>query len=285
MFSLKKILLFSLPVFLCLGFVYTSVQNEIFLAAAQKETAQLNPALDTLRKVKNEAFKRGEKLRYRMHYGFINAGDAILQVMDENKKIGNRSTYHVVGLGYTSNSFDWFYKVRDRYESYIDEEAMVPWIFIRRVDEGGYKINQNYIFSHYRNSVDADGKKFDVPDGVQDMLSAFYYARTMDFSNAKEGDIFEFPCFVDNEVWPMKIKYVGRETIKSDVGRIRCIKFRPVVQAGRVFKKEEDMTAYISDDKNRIPIRAEAKILVGSIKMDLTEYSGLANPLALAEKK
>jgi len=224
-------------------------------------------------------------LKYRMHYGFINAGEAVLQVIDENKKIGERNTLHVVGLGYSNSTFDLFFYVRDRYESYIDEEAFVPWLFIRRVNEGGYTTNQNYIFSHYRNTVDADGKNFDVPDGVQDMLSAFYYARTMDFTGVKEGDIFEFPCFVDGEVWPLKMKYVGKETIKSDIGKIRCIKFRPVVQKGRIFKKEEDMTAWISDDKNRIPVRAEAKIAVGSVKMDLTEYSGLANELSLVEKK
>lgn len=219
-----------------------------------------------------------------MHYGFINAGEVVMQVMDENKLIGGRNTLHVVGLGYTNSSFDWFFQVRDRYESYIDEEAILPWLFIRRVNEGGYKTNQNQIFSQFKNSVDSDGKKFDVPPNVQDMTSAFYFARTMDFTNAKEGDIFEFPCFVDNEVWPLKIKYLGKETIKSDVGRIRCIKFCPVVQKGRIFKKEEDMTAWISDDKNRVPVRAEAKIAVGSVKMDLTAYSGLVGPLALVEK-
>src|ERR1051326_1063410 len=213
-----------------------------------------------LRSCKNEAFKRGETLKYRMHYGFINAGEIVLQVMDENKKIGDRNTFHVVGLGYTNSSFDWMFLVRDRYETYIDEDALVPWLFIRRVNEGGYKINQNYIFSQYKNSVDADGKKYDVPDGIQDMTSAFFYARTIDFSNAKEGDIFEFPCFVDGQVWPLKIKYAGKETIKSDIGKIRCIKFHPVIQTGRIFKHEEDLNAYISDDKNRIPIRAEAKI-------------------------
>ena len=238
-----------------------------------------------LRSQKNEAFKRGEVLTYRMHYGFINAGEIVMQVLDENKKVGERNTLHVVGIGYTTGSFDWFFMVRDKYESYIDEDAIIPWLFIRRVNEGGYKIEQNQIFSHYKNTMDMDGKKFDVPENVQDMISSFYYARTIDFSNAKEGDVFEFPCFVDDQVWPLRIKYMGKETIKSDIGKIRCIKFHPVVQKGRVFKKEEDMNAWISDDKNRIPIRAEAKIAVGSVKMDLTEYSGLANPLALEEKE
>lgn len=242
------------------------------------------PALD-LRIQKNEAFKRGEKLTYRMHYGFINAGEVVMHVMEENKLIGGRSTLHIIGIGETNSSFDLFYKVRDRYESYIDEKAIIPWLFIRRVQEGGYKLSENLIFNNYKGTVDRDGQIFQVPENVQEMTSAFYYARTIDFTNAKPGDIFEFPCFVDKEVWPLKIKYIGKETIKSDIGKIRCIKFCPVVQKGRIFKKEEDMTAWISDDKNRIPIRAQAQVLVGSIKMDLMAYAGLANPLALAEKK
>lgn len=282
----NKIFTFISIAFLFFGFSDTSNQYKYFSTSVVQETKTKMLVPDSLRKVKNEAFKHGEKLKYRMHYGFINAGEAVIQVMNESKVIAGRRMYHVVGLGYTNSTFDLFFKVRDRYESYIDEEALVPWVFIRRANEGGYIINQDYIFSHYQNTVmDANGKKYDVPDGIQDMISAFYYARTLDFSNAKEGQIYEFPCFVDNEVWPLKIKYVGKETIKSDVGKVRCIKFRPVVQAGRIFKKEEDLTAYISDDKNRIPIRAEAKILVGSIKMDLTEYSGLTHPLALEDKK
>ena len=235
--------------------------------------------------VKNEAFRRGEKITYRMHYGFINAGEIVMQVTDENTKIGERNTFHVVGLGYTNSSFDWFFKIREKYESYIDEEALLPWVFVRRVNEGNYSLAQNQIFNHYKNTMDMDGKLFNVPDDVQDMVSSFYYARTLDFSQAKEGDIFQFPCFVDDSVWNLKIKYLGKETIKTDVGRVRCLRFCPVVQVGRVFNKEEDMTAWISDDKNLVPIRAEAKIAVGFIKMDITDYSGLANSLALEEKK
>lgn len=279
--SEMKAPIFKLLFAILISFLLTGARNGMTsVNVVQQETNQ-----DELRTQKNEAFKRGEILKYRMHYGFINAGEVVMQVLDENKKIGERNTLHVVGLGYTNSSFDWFYMVRDKYESYIDEEAIIPWLFIRNVNEGGYKINQNQIYNHYKNTVDSDGKKFDVPDNVQDMMSAFYYARTMDFSSAKEGDVFEFPCFVDDEVWPLKMKYMGKETIKSDVGKIRCIKFRPVVQQGRVFKKEEDLNAWISDDKNRIPVRAEAKIAIGSVKMDLTQYTGLANPLALEEKK
>lgn len=277
MFLSKKIFFYSFLIFISFGFIFNSSRN-IFKSNSTIPS-------DSLHTVKNESFKRGEVLKYRMHYGFINAGEILMQVLNENKQIGGRNTLHVVGLGYTYSSFDWIFMVRDKYESYIDEQAMVPWLFIRRVNEGGYKIEQNEIFNHYKNMMDKDGTKYDVPDNVQDMTSAFYFARTIDFSNAKEGDVFEFPCFVDDQVWPLKIKYIGKETIKSDIGKIRCIKFHPVVQKGRIFKKEEDMNAWISDDKNRIPIRAEAKILVGSIKMDLMEYSGLANELALEEKK
>lgn len=284
--NIYKKIFFFLFLFFSFGFIFNSYQGNLaFFSAIQQYNNKTIFPPDSLRKVKNESFKRGETLKYRLHYGFINAGEAIIQITDENKQIAGRNTFHAIGIGYSISTFDWFFKVRDRYESYIDEEAIVPWVFIRRCSEGGYIINQNQVYSQYKNVVDSDGKKFDVPENIQDMLSAFYYARTIDFSNAKEGDVFEFPCFVDNEVWPLKIKYVGKETIKSDIGRIRCLKFRPVVQKGRIFKKEEDLNAWISDDKNRIPIRAQANILVGSIKMDLTAYSGLANPLALVEKK
>jgi len=284
MICFKKIVSYSFLIFLFTSFQRIEQKLNSSIIDLKRGTWNTEPSGE-LRTQKNEAFKRGEVLKYRMHYGFVNAGEVIMQVLNENKQIGGRNTLHMVGLGYTNSSFDWIFFVRDKYESYVDEEAILPWLFIRRVNEGGYKISQNQIFNHYKNNVDSDGTKFDAPDNVQDMLSAFYYARTIDFSNAKEGDIFEFPCFVDNEVWPLKIKYMGKETIKSDVGKIRCIKFRPVVQKGRVFKKEEDMNAWISDDKNKIPVRAEAKILVGSVKMDLMEYSGLANELALDKKE
>jgi hypothetical protein len=245
--------------------------------STQSESEPFKPA-------NKNAFRPGETLTYRLHYGFVDAGRAVLEVKEEDKKFLNRSSYHVVGIGTSTGAFDWFFKVRDRYESYVDRDALVPFVFLRNVDEGGYKIKQTYVYNHHKKEVITEGKKYMVPHGVQDMISAFYYARNLDFSDAKEGQIYSIPSFVDEEIWNLKIKFVGRENLKTDLGTFRCLKFRPIIQKGRVFKKEEDLNVWISDDGNHIPIRAQAEILVGSIKMDLLEYKGLANPVALVKR-
>lgn len=226
----------------------------------------------------NTAFKEGEILTYRLHYGIMDAGVAILEVKPSVMEISGRKVYHVVGNGFSKGTFDWFFKVRDRYETFIDKDAMVPWMFVRRVDEGGYKFSQDYTFNHYARKVDVGGgEKIDVPVGVQDMLSSFYAARNLDFTNAKEGQVYTINSFVDKELWPMNIRYVGKETIETEIGKFKCLKFRPIVQKGRIFKKEEDLSVWITDDKNHVPLRAQAKIMVGSIKLDITSASNLAN--------
>jgi hypothetical protein len=112
------------------------------------------------------------------------------------------------------------------------------------------------------------------------MISAYFYARTMDYSHLKGGEIITIMTLVDDEIYPLKMKYIGKETITVDAGTFRCLRFAPVVQKGRVFKKEEDLAVWITDDANHLPILAKAKILVGSVKMEISGYSGLANSLA-----
>ncbi|HEX4886962.1 MAG TPA: DUF3108 domain-containing protein [Luteibaculaceae bacterium] len=234
-----------------------------------------------LRRIKYDAFKPGEEVAYVLHYGPINAGTAILKVESTEKQAFGQSLLRIIGTGQTNGAFNWFFKVRDRYESYIDAHGVYPWMFYRRVDEGGYKIAQDYVFYQHRNYVNnGAGKKFETPDYAQDMLSAFYYARTFDMRNAKPGDILSVTTFIDDEVWTQKIKYVGRENVSIRTGTYRCLKFVPVVQRGRIFKDEGDLVVYISDDDNKILVLAKAEVLVGSIKMELTSAKGLAHPVA-----
>lgn len=254
---------------------YVSTQSQL----AQIIEQQQGPKPKELPDARNEAFKEGEILTYRLHYGIIDAGVAVLEVKPDVMDIAGRKVYHIVGNGYSKGSFDWFFRVRDRYETYMDKDAMLPWMFVRRVNEGGYIINEDYKFNHYTNKVDVGREdKVDVPQGTQDMISAFYAARNLDLSNAKEGDIFTINSIVDKELFPLKIRYVGKEKIDCEIGTFNCVKFRPIVQKGRVFKKEEDLNVWITDDKNHVPLRAQAKLMVGSVKLDIVSVKNLANP-------
>ena len=256
------------------------------LAFAQAELpsgqdAYMDKESSELRTLDQRAFKPGEKLSYVVHYGWINAGEAILELQKSENMVQGREVWRAVGKGRSLGAFNAFFKVDDHYESNFDAQGVFPYAFVRRVSEGGYNFSQDYLYNPVKNEVTTQEKKtHKVPVGVQDMLSAFYYARTMDLNNAKPGQQFEIPMFMDNEVWPLRMQYVGKETIKIRSGKYRCMKFQPVVQEGRIFKGNDDLNVWITDDANRIPVLAQAKVLVGSIKMELTDYQGLANAIA-----
>lgn len=238
---------------------------------------------DTMRSESSrvQAYQVGEKLRYRVTYGTMDAGEAVLEVKQSDKSANGSNALHVVGTGKTLGLFKLFYKVHDVYESHIDQKTANPIAFKRRVDEGGHKISQDYTFDHDNKKVKTqDGKAFDVNEGIQDMISSFYYARTLDLEGVKIGDTLTYNCFMDNEVWPLKIKYKGKEDIRIRKGKFRCHKFTPVVQKGKYFKSEEDVQVWITDDENRIPIYVKAKIKVGTVKLHLVEWKNLKHSLA-----
>jgi len=255
----------------------------IFLAGAYLQA-------QTLRTVTNTAFKRGELLRYKAYYdailtGKVNAGEAELEVKDETKVIAGRNTYHIVGLGLTKGAFNLFFKVVDRYETYLDEDALVPWVFIRRVNEGGYKISQDVTFNQFKKTVTQTNNKDNTTktkvasENIQDVISMFYYARTLDFSTATIGQEFPIPFFLDDSVYTSKIIYEGKEKVTIDAGTFNCLKFKPMVATGSIFKDQYPMTLWISDDKDHVPILAESAVIVGKVKLELIKSTGLLNTL------
>lgn len=265
---MKKLLI------LCLAFGFN------YTYAKDIQNMEDGTSVDNFKSANNQAFAPGEKLTYRLSYGPLDAGEAVLTVDKTAKKVRGRELWKVRGVGKTISAFEWFYKVNDIYESYMDKEGMFPWMFVRRVNEGGYIINQDYTFYQHKKVVDnGNGKKFGVPNMVQDMISAFYYARTLDYDKAKVGDVFGVNIFLDDELYPAKIKYKGKEIVKTKNGKIKCHKFAPVVQEGRIFNSEDDLTIWITDDGNKIPIVAKAKIQVGSLKMHLVKFENLKNKI------
>lgn len=247
-------------------------------AWAQKD--QL-PVRAGLRQMPQKAYQVGEELEYGIRYGLIQAGVAHFSVQKETQRAGRR-VHHIVATGRSVGMAEWFFRTRDRYESFIDVEALAPWEFIREIDEGGYRRSRHLIFDQVQGQVrDIKNPKkgsFAIDPHTQDLLSALYYARALDSKDWRPGDLISFPIFLDYEEFPFRLRFLGRERIDSPWGSITCLKLRPSLQEGRVFKDEEDMTIWVSDDANKIPVLLQTNLLVGSIKVELRKAKGLRHP-------
>lgn len=237
-------------------------------------------------KEEGTAFKVGEKLKYRLSYSnFLTAGFATMNIKKATNK--GREAFHVVGKGKTTGMINWFFKVKDNYETYFYKDTFLPYRFIRQINEGGYTKDKEIFFDQENNEVividneKKNRKTFNTTGKVQDLLSSLYYMRNKDITGFKKGDEINLPIFLDQETMKMKLRFLGREIIKTKFGNIKAAKFRPLVEAGRVFKEKESVTVWVSDDENKIPLRIKASLSVGSLRADLHKYSGLTNDLLI----
>jgi hypothetical protein len=244
----------------------------VFVVSTSFETAEI------------DSYTIGEFFKLRIHYGLINAGYATLEVKDA--EINGKKMHHVVGKGYTTGLSKMMFKVVDNYESYFNKETNKPYVFIRNINEGGYTKNQQGYFNQNNNTVlvkdykNKTEKTFNVPENIQDIVSSFYYLRNHPkIDKLAVGESITIDMFFDDETTKFKLKFVGKENINSKFGEIICMVFKPLVQAGRVFKEEESLTVWVSDDDNKIPIRVKASLAVGSIKADIDQYKGLKHPI------
>lgn len=236
---------------------------------------------DTFCGVRNTSFQAGEVVTMKVFYNslgiYIGAGEASFTTTLE--RFNGKTVYHCVGDGKSYSFFDNFFRVRDRYETYIDTSTMLPLKFIRNVDEGGYKIYNNVTFNQSAGTAVSTNGVFKTPNCIQDVISAIYYARNINFDNYKPGDKIPFDMFLDDEVYHLYVRYLGKETVKTRYGKFKAIKFKPLLIKGTMFKGGEKMTVWVSDDANHLPLRVESPISVGSIKVDMYGYKNLRYPL------
>jgi len=232
------------------------------------------------------AYGDGEWFRFRVHYGIVTAGYATLEVTETT--LDGREVLHVDGKGRTTGVSRWFFPVEDYYESYIGKYDDRPYRFIRNIDEGGHTKNIQIDFDHDQGMALVHNKKHKTkefvtfPADAQDMVSAFYYLRNnMDVKTIVPGQTIELNMFFDKENYRFRLKFLRREVIKTAFGKVKSLVFRPYVQADRVFKEEESLTVWVSDDENKIPLIIRADLVVGSLKASLEEYKGLQHPFKI----
>ena len=228
-----------------------------------------------------QAFKEGEFLKFKISYGLLNAGLGTLEIRSAEKN--SESQYHVIGKGWTTGIVHFFFAVEDDYQTYFDEKTIQPKHFIRRVNEGGYSMNKEIFFNYdslHAKVIDhkyTTEKIFKIHEEIQDMLSALYYFRTKELGDLKIGETISIDIFFDQEINNFKLKLIGREDLKTNFGKVKTLVFMPIVQVGRIFKEKESVTLWVTDDKNKLPIKIKASILVGALKAELIEFKGLSN--------
>ncbi len=238
----------------------------------------------------NNTFGNNEFLKYKVYYNWkqvwMKAGNVSFSVKETN--LDNSEVFHIVAKGKTSPFYNWFYKVDDVYETYVDRKSVLPRKFVRDVHEGGFKLDHEYIFNRKSlrvytkskvNKEKTKAKEFDFNSCTFDMLSAIYAMRTIDFTTMKIGDEQPIEIFLDNEFYNLSMIYKGKAMVDTEFGKIRCLKVIPKVISGRVFKDDEAVTVYVSDDKNKIPVLIESPLSVGTVKAILIDYNDLKNEM------
>lgn len=227
-------------------------------------------------------YQVGEYSAFDIFFGSIIVGHAELEIVEE-KFIDSISTFHIVGKGKTAYFFDWFFKVRDVYETFLDTSTLLPIKFIRDINEGPYSKKQNYFFHHSDSIVKHNDTAYKIPFNSQDMLSALFYARTFNKEEVKKTNSFFVPIFMDEENYFLEVSYLNNEVIETEFGKVDCLVFKPQMQEGRVFEDGEEMKIWISNDKNLLLVKVETKIWSGTIKAVLVDYKELKFPLSIIQ--
>ncbi len=238
-----------------------------------------------LTKTNDPVFKAGEKLSYKLIYGFFTAAEANIRVEDSETKFDGKPVYHIIAEGKTAGAFDVLYKVRNRYETYVDQKTLLPYFYAENRRESSYRHADKVTFDHNEDKITAAKGVFPYTGKVFDFVSAYYFARCIDVSKIHIGQKFELQYFLEDGIHTLGITYAGKERVKCSMGTFNCLKFNPTIIPGRIFRKDSKLYLWITDDNNRIPIKAHVEVIVGSLTMDLAAASGLKFPLNPVSKE
>ncbi len=233
---------------------------------------------DSLRSVPNNAFRTGETLLFDVDYGFFTVGEAVMSIPNSDS-VFNRKAYHVLFKVKSKPFFDAFFKVRDRYESYIDSAGIFSWRFEQHVREGSYKKDYGAFLNQYKGIAVSEKAETPIEPYTHDIISAFYFTRTLDFSDFEKGDRIHMNNFFADKSFPLEVVYHGKERVEVEAGEFDCIVIEPLVTEGGLFKSEGNILIWLTDDDAHMPVKVKSKILIGSITAELTQYKNVYGKL------
>ncbi len=257
------------------------VEN-VSIADDSTESPELNAITDNtnkpndseypeLRRLMNQAFDVGEHLIFEIAYGVIKAGTATMSIPD-TQWVSGRPCYHIVTTAESNKFFDPFFKVRDRVETFVDMDGIFPWKFEKHIREGKFQSDKYVEYDQYHHLVVMDKDTLSVQEYIQDVLSSFYYIRTIPLVVGKSVDIDNYG---DGKIYPLKILVHKKQRIQVPAGTFDCIVVEPVMRVEGIFNQTGRLAIWLTDDERRIPVLMKSKIVIGSIDARLKKIEKL----------
>lgn len=270
-FYLKSILL---AIFTIVFFQIIVTGEDLPLNLTNEEVANYN-----FRNHPNNAFGYGERFDYKIGYKFIIAGTGFLEIAPKPLNRFGRDAYQVHFEARSLESLDWLYRVRDIFVTALDVKGIFSWDFTQRVREGRYKRDSKSFFNHINNKAYFKDSVYDIPPYVHDIISAFYYVRTLDLDTYKNGSIFYLQNFFDGKTYKLGVKIHRREVCEVDAGKFNCIVIEPLIKEGGLFQADGAIYIWLTNDERKMPVKVAAKIPIGFVEAKLYQYKGLRGPL------
>ncbi len=256
-------------------FSYIFLPLLVLLGLTTSPSAQTS----SLRSMPNKAFDVGERLVFDISYGFVTAGQAVM-VIPGYKYLNGRKSYEINTYAVSNSAFDNVFKVRDKYSTFVDVDGIFPHRFEQHVHEGNYSKDYDAFFDQDALVAETnDGSKYKIPKYVNDILSAFYYVRTLDLTQYHKGDKISLENFYDGKTHPLDVRILGRQKVEVEAGTFDCIVVEPMVVEGGLFKNEGSIKLWLTNDENKMPVKVSTRVVIGSIDVTLTKYQGLKNPV------
>lgn len=232
------------------------------------------------RSVQNNSFGLGERLDYKVKYSFVTAGTGYFQIMPQPVYRNGRYCYDIRFQVSSLKSLEWIYKVKDSYQTVLDAGGIFPFEFEQHIREGNYKRDFKAIFDQVNNIATVGDKKYYIEPYMHDIVSAFYFVRTLNLGSMAKGETFYLKNFFDDKTYNLGVKIIGKETVEVEAGKFNCVVIQPLVVEGGLFKSEGQILIWLSDDENKIPVKVSTKILIGYVSAELVAFDGLRNPLS-----
>jgi len=251
--------------------------------------------IDEFKPFPHESINKGEQLDYRIHYGIFTVGNAKVKVYPELYRVNDRSCYKVDVYGETVGTVKWFAKVDDNWGGFVDSKALLPHMSWRNIKEGKYRKNEIVNFDHKDKSIEVktinnktgkfkEPKYYKAPNNVKDLVGGFLYLRAIDYSKYKLKDTIKMNAFFEDTVYNFRILYMGKDKVKTKAGTFKALKLVPVMPDNKIFAGENSVTLWLSDDENKIPIKAEANMFIGKAGVELNGFKNVKHEPSLVNR-